>query len=133
MNFCSNCGAQLGEDKNCPRCVVKSEGIAQPVIQQTNTQDNIKLNEKLPKDNYGLTGFICGIIGFLCCTYVAIPGLIFSVISITKVKSGQVDSKNKWQGILGLIFSIIGLIIMIVNIVTMVAGVNPIYNMMTNK
>ena len=62
----------------------------------------------LPADNLGLAGFICGIIGFLCCSFCTIPGLICSIMSMNNVKSGKVNPKNKWMGIVGLVLSILG-------------------------
>lgn len=126
MNFCSNCGKNMEGTNFCSNCGQTSVSAAQSVIQGQNT--NQVSNNSLPKDNLGLAGFICGIIGFLCCTYVAIPGLICSIMSIINVRDGKVDAKNKWMGIVGVILSGLGLLFLIINIIGIAKGTNDIFN-----
>lgn len=143
MTNCKNCGNQLvGNENVCPQCGTPVErAAAQPVV-DAGVQPQVDAGVQpqvaqpqvaqtatgLPKDNLGLAGFICGIVGFLCCTYVAIPGLICSIMSMNNVKAGKVDPKNKWMGIVGLVLSILGIVIMIFNIINMVNGTNEIFN-----
>ena len=68
--FCSNCGKNMEGTNFCSNCGQTSVSAAQSVIQEQNA--NQANNSSLPKDNLGLVGFICGIVGFLCCTYVAL-------------------------------------------------------------
>lgn len=128
MNFCSNCGKKIEGTNFCSNCGQASVNTAQSIMQEQKT--NQVSNSSLPKDNLGLAGFICGIVGFLCCTYVSIPGLICSIMSLNNRKKGKVDPKNKWMGIAGIILSCLGIVITIINIVQMINGTNEIYNMM---
>lgn len=138
MANCKNCGNQLLGDENvCPQCGTPVEGAVAEQTVDASVQPQVDAGAQpqvaqtasgLPKDNLGLAGFICGIIGFVCCTYVAIPGLICSILSMNNVKAGKVDPKNKWMGIVGLVLSILGIIVMILNIVGMVNGTNEIFN-----
>ncbi len=149
MANCKNCGNELNGAKFCASCGTAVEEVApvqpmpaQPVPGQPMPAQQMPgqpmpaqpmpgqpmPGNTLPKDNMGLAGFICGLVGFLCCTYVAIPGLICSILSMKNVKAGKVDPKNKWMGIVGLVLSILGLVIMVINIITMVTGANDVYN-----
>lgn len=123
MNFCSNCGKKIEGTNFCSNCGHSNASV----VQNTNQTSN---NSSLPKDNLGLAGFICGIVGFLCCTYVSIPGLICSIMSLNNIKKGKVEPKNKWMGITGIVLSCLGLVITIINIVQMINGTNQIYNIM---
>lgn len=135
MANCKNCGKELLNGANvCPQCGTPVEGVVaqQPAdagVQQSVQPQTVQTQAVLPKNNLGLAGFICGIVGFLCCTYVAIPGLICSIMSMNNVKAGKVDSKNKWMGIVGLVLSVIGIVIMIFNIVSMINGTNQVFNL----
>lgn len=141
MKNCKNCGNELLGDENvCPQCGTPVEGANVQQVVDSGVQQVVDMGAQqvqpqvdqtstgLPKDNLGLAGFICGIIGFLCCTYVAIPGLICSILSMNNVKAGKVDSKNKWMGIVGLVLSALGLVVMIFNIIGIFSGTNEIFN-----
>lgn len=122
--FCQNCGGEMGDGNFCAKCGAQT---GQQVVNQAATGSG------LPKDNLAVASLVCGIVGFLCCTYVAIPGLVLGIMSLNNSSKGKVDGKNKWMAIVGLICSIIGLILMVVNIVNMVNGTNDVYNDIMNS
>lgn len=105
--YCSNCGKEVSESEAfCGNC-----GSA---LNNTNLSSNSVSNSS--KDS-GVAGFVCSIIGFLCCTYVAIPGLILSIQSLQKINRGEISSDKKWMTIVGIILSILGISMMINNFI----------------
>jgi len=135
MANCKNCGKELlGGENVCPQCGTPVEGTfaaQQPGVAPQTVNVNGTVSG-LPKDNLGLAGFICGIIGALCCTYVAIPGLICSILSLVNIKNGKVDGSKKWMGIVGIICSAIGLLMMVINIIALINGTNQVYNILNS-
>ncbi len=121
MAFCKSCGNEVDGVKFCGKCGTpvenKIENVApvQPVqsVQTVQPMYNQSVNA-LPKDGYGIAGFICGIVGITaCCGITSIPGLICSIISMNKVKKGEVDPSTKWMGTVGLVLSIVGLLLIL--------------------
>lgn len=111
MKFCEHCGAQVANNVEfCPNCGAKVENNKE-VVNGTVVNNN----EKITKDNT-TTAFVCSIIGFLCCTYVAIPGLILSIMSLKDMKEGKISSEKKWMAITGIVLSGLGIVMMIYNI-----------------
>ncbi len=64
--------------------------------------------------------------GALCCTYVAIPGLILSIQSLQQIKEGKISSDKKWMAIAGIVLSSIGLIQMVWNFTHLQENTNRI-------
>ena len=128
--FCASCGTPVEEVVQsgvAPQQPVQGQPVQQPMAQQPMQGQPVAPGQAmpgatLPADNLGLAGFICGIIGFLCCSFCTIPGLICSIMSMNNVKSGKVDPKNKWMGIVGLVLSILGILVWIFNIVNVAAN-----------
>ena len=132
---CKYCGRQLNGENYCPGCgsPVTVEPTQQypnqpnynqqyPNQQNYNQQYNQQNNPNgtpsgLPKDQNAVTGFVCGLIGFFCCSIAGIPGLIFSILSQQDVKAGKVDPSNKTLGLVGMILSIISLAYWVINII----------------
>ena len=107
MKYCSDCGKELTEGVEfCPNCGASVNGK----IKNNNVSQNKKKDLAIP-------GFVCSIIGFICCTYVAIPGLILSIMSLMDIKSGKASRKNMGLAIAGIILGVLGIIVMINNIV----------------
>lgn len=107
--YCSNCGKEVPESEAfCGNC-----GSA---LNNTNLSSNSASNNSSSKDSV-VAGFVCSIIGFLCCTYVAIPGLILSIQSLQKINRGETSSDKKWMAIIGIILSILGICMMIYNFI----------------
>lgn len=100
--FCGNCGASL------------KEGVKSEVVDSSNDM-NSDSKGAINKD-YTVAGFVCSLIGFLCCTYVAIPGLVFSIMSFNDMKSGKISSNRKWMAIVGIIFSAFGIVTLLYNL-----------------
>lgn len=130
-NFCRNCGGELNGANFCAKCGAQNDvqTINQGVTQVVNQSI---MNQSLPKDNYAVSAFVCGLIGFLCCSSVSIPGLILSIISLSNKSKGKVEQKNKWMSIVGLVLSILGIALMIINIVGITNGTNDVYNDIIN-
>ena len=106
--FCSNCGKELQENQAvCLNCGV-----------MVNKEDNS--NNKTKSKDKGLIGFVCSLIGFFCCTYVAIPGLALSIMALKENKDGNGSSSNsKGFAIAGIILGVLGIIVMINNIINL--------------
>lgn len=149
-NFCRNCGTDLGGAAFCPKCGTPAEVAAPapempapapavaPVAPAPVAPAPVAPMQAAPvapagkTDGFAIAGFVCGIIGALCCTYIAIPGLICSILSLVNIKKGKVNGKLKWMAITGIVLSAIGLALMVINIITMIAGTNATYNEIMN-
>ncbi|MBQ8892455.1 MAG: zinc-ribbon domain-containing protein [Bacilli bacterium] len=97
MKYCEHCGSELKSGVEfCPNCGAKvggkKEKVAGEVVKNTNTTTTGV------KDNT-TAAFVCSIIGALCCTYVAIPGLILSIMALKDMKEGKISSEKKWMAI----------------------------------
>ena len=120
MAFCRSCGNEINGVKFCGKCgapVEENANASAPVqpVQQMYTGQPVNT---LPKDGWGIAGFICGIVGVTaCCGITSIPGLICSIISMNKVKKNEVDPSTKWMGTVGLVLNIIGLIAILLIII----------------
>ena len=131
---CKYCGRQLNGESYCPGCC--SPVTVEPTQQYPNQQYNQQYPNQqypnqqyyqpnnvngtptgLPKDQNAITGFVCGLIGFFCCSIAGIPGLICSILSQQDVKAGKVDPGNKTLGMVGMILSIISLAYWVLNII----------------
>ncbi len=113
MKYCEHCGGKLTDNQEfCPNCGAKVEKNKSTEVATGTVVNN---NGATTKDNT-TTAFVCSIIGFLCCTYVAIPGLILSIISLKDMKEGKISSEKKWMAITGIVLSVLGLAFMIYNI-----------------
>ncbi len=123
MNYCEHCGGKLESGvAYCPNCgaQVKEKIKESDIKVETNIQNNLN-NTTIVKDNT-TAAFVCSLIGALCCTYVAIPGLILSIQSLNYMKEGKISSEKKWMAIAGIVLSAIGIIQMIYNFI------NPAHN-----
>ena len=115
--FCPNCGKEVEENEAfCGNCGATLNGSV-----NNNSINQVK--------DYTTAGFVCSIIGFLCCTYVAIPGLILSIISFSNIKSGKVKNGNRGLAIAGIVLGALGICVMIYNII----NPNPTITNMVNE
>ena len=116
MKYCEHCGKEIKEGsefcESCGAAVTKKENN-QPVEGQV--VNNTNPTTPTTKDNTVLA-FVLSIIGALCCTYCAIPGLILSIQALQQMKDGKISSKNKWMAIVGIVLSAIGIVQMIWNL-----------------
>lgn len=113
MKYCEHCGGKLeGEVTYCPNC---GASIDKKEEKEVVTATDGTVNTTV-KDNTTVA-FVCSIIGALCCTYVAIPGLILSIQSLNQMKEGKISSEKKWMAIVGIVLSAIGLIQMVYNFI----------------
>ena len=113
MKFCEHCGSKLENGATyCPNCGAKVE-IKEKV---NGTVVNNNENTNQVKDNT-TTAFVCSIIGALCRAYVAIPGLILSIMSLKNMNDGKISSEKKWMAIIGIVLSCIGIIQMVYNFI----------------
>lgn len=115
MKYCEHCGGKLeGDVTYCPNCGAPINKKAEKeVVNATVVKD---ATDGTVKDNT-TAAFVCSIIGALCCTYVAIPGLILSIQSLNQMKEGKISSEKKWMAIVGIVLSAIGLIQMVYNFI----------------
>ena len=121
MKYCEHCGKEIeGGSAFCQSCgaaVAKEENKDVNITVNNNAVNNQPSDASVTngvKDNTTL-GFILSIVGALCCTYVAIPGLIICIQSLQQMKEGKISDKNKWMAIVGIVLSAIGLVQMIWN------------------
>lgn len=122
--FCPNCWAEITLGENFENNMVTNNGS----VSQTSEQNN---NSDTKKDN-AVTGFVFSLLGFLCCTYLAIPGVIISFLTFQDMNNGKVSSKNKALAIAGIILGILGIIIMIKNLISPDPTVTNLVNKMIN-
>ena len=107
VEFCPNCGAKVNKDNCWAKIGEKKEAVSVTVVNNNGGSTGVKDNTT--------TAFVCSIIGALCCTYVAIPGLILSIQSLQQMKEGKISNDKKWMAIVGIVLSAIGLVQMIWN------------------
>lgn len=108
--FCKNCGKEINmETGYCSNCGTRIDD--EPTVTNIETSN---INEK--KDNT-VTAFVLSLLGFLCCSYLAIPGLVMSIMSLQNMNNGNLSTKNKGLAIAGIILGALGIILMINNLV----------------
>ena len=108
--FCKNCGKEINiETGYCSNCGTKIDD--EPTVMNVETSN---VNDK--KDNT-VIAFVLSLLGFLCCTYLAIPGLVMSIMSLQNMNNGTLSTKNKGLAIAGIILGALGIILMINNLV----------------
>lgn len=115
--FCFNCGKEIMEGeafcKNCGASLNNATNNQNTNIQNVNNNNQ---TSNQTKDN-AVIGFVCSLVGFLCCTYVAIPGLIYSIMAYNDIKNGKIKSDKKWMAILGIILGALGIITLFMNLI----------------
>ena len=132
-NFCRTCGPQLNTDTGfCPSCGSPITANNNQTVVSNNMYNQVNTGEK---DNT-VTAFVLSLLGFLCCTYLAIPGLIMSITSLQKINKGQLAPKNKGLAIAGIILGGLGILTLVINIINMIVnpngGVNEALNEILN-
>lgn len=108
--FCKNCGKEINmETGYCSNCGTR--------IDNEPTVTNIETNNVNNKKDNTVIAFVLSLLGFLCCTYLAIPGLIMSIMSLQNMNNGNLSTKNKGLAIAGIILGVLGIIMIINNLV----------------
>ena len=83
MKYCEQCGKELKKGvEYCPNCGAKVNKDDKEVVNASVVDNNTNTTVK---DNTTIA-FVCSIIGALCCTYVAIPGMILSIQSLKQIE-----------------------------------------------
>ena len=124
--YCSKCGKEVGENEvYCGNCGASLSSDANNQANNDINNNNINSGVK----DYTIAGFVCSIVGFLCCTYVAIPGLILSIISLNNINSGKIVNGKKGFAIAGIVIGALGICFMIYNII----NPNPAVSEMVNE
>ena len=122
-NFCKNCGAQLNTDNGfCSSCGAQVGTVTTNPVNAANTGE---------KDNT-VPAFILSLLGFLCCTYLAIPGMIMSVLSLQKMNKGELATKNKGLAIAGIVLGALGILMLVKNLVAPNPDVTEMVNEILN-
>ena len=108
--FCSSCGKELNDtDEFCSNC-------GNSLNSNSTINNGNVTNVSQGKDNT-MIGFACSLIGLVCCAYVAIPGLIISIMALNDMKAGKISDKNKVFAIIGIVVSVLGILVMINNLI----------------
>ena len=144
--FCTMCGCLI-EDT-----VVSNEMVNEPVPATAPVQENVAMNQmpinnmamnQMPNNGYNpymanqmnnvnpgpktnglaIAGFICSLVGFLCCTISAVVGLVLSIIGLNKIKT--TGEKGKGLAIAGIILGAIGVIVSILTTI-FIFGANSV-------
>lgn len=115
--FCPNCGKEAASNESfCSGCGTDLNNVTNEK-NLSNVVSNSNVNTTTDQKDYTVAGFVCSLVGFLCCTYVAIPGLIFSIMSYNDMKNGKISSDKKWMAITGIVLSVLGLLFMVYNFI----------------
>lgn len=123
--FCGKCGKEINAESGfCPNCGAAIGGG------ENLTNDIQKNSDVVTKKDNSVTGFVLSLIGFLCCTYVAIPGVIVSFLTFQDMNSGKISSKNKGLVIAGIILGVLGILLMIKNLISPDPAVTNLVNEM---
>lgn len=80
---------------NCPNC-------GNPVADNANVCMSCGVAVKKPTNGLAIAALVCGIIGILCCSWLAPVAIILGAISLSKAKSTM--------GIVGLVLGIVGVL-----------------------
>ena len=134
MKYCEHCGSKIENTATfCPNCGAKFEvkEVVQPTPVNNPQQNQSQMNTSgMPADNTTVAAFVCSLVGLLfCCTIVAIPGLVLSIISLVNMNNGKIDSSKKNLAIASIIISSIALLMSIFAILngSIISGFNSIY------
>ena len=117
--FCSNCGAEVSDGfAFCEKC-------GTPVQAPENQAPSYNAPQYAPsakQDSNGMAigGFVCSLVGFLCCQLVTPVGLILSIIGLSKAK--QMNGNGKGLAIAGIIIGAIGVVVFILTIILYAIG-----------
>ena len=128
-NFCKTCGTQLNTDTGfCPSCGSPITVNNNPTEVSNNMYNQGNMTNQVNTGGKAITvtAFVLSLLGFLCCTYLDIPGLIMSISSLQKINKGQLAPKNKGLAIAGIILGALGILTLVINIINLI--VNPGYN-----
>ncbi|MCS7337211.1 MAG: DUF4190 domain-containing protein [Verrucomicrobiae bacterium] len=69
-----------------------------------------------------LAGFICSLLGVLCCGVLSLPGLIFAIIGLVETRKRPQQFSGEGWAIAGIVLGIVGLLIGILMLLACVAG-----------
>jgi hypothetical protein len=117
--FCANCGAEVSDGfAFCEKC-------GTPVQAPENQAPSYNAPQygpaaKQESNGMAIGGFVCSLVGFLCCQLVTPVGLILSIIGLSKSK--QMNGSGKGLAIAGIIIGAIGVAIFILTIILYAIG-----------
>ncbi|MBN2851451.1 MAG: DUF4190 domain-containing protein [Clostridia bacterium] len=95
-------------------------------------ENNFVEPQEVKKNNTkAIVGFVCAIVGFLCCFPVGIVGLVFSIIALNEMRASG-EEQSRGLAIAGIVIAVIGIIWQVVGLIaygTIVMSVinNPDY------
>ncbi|MEO0477776.1 MAG: DUF4190 domain-containing protein [Planctomycetota bacterium] len=108
---CHNCGYNLtgiaiGSD--CPEC-------------GTPLAESLYSNAAAPPNGFAITSLvlgICAVCGLCCCYggFLGLPGLIFGIVAMSQMKTGQYNNASNGMAIAGMICSGVALALVVVTI-----------------
>ena len=117
--FCANCGAEVSDGfAFCEKCGTP----VQAPENQTPSYNAPQYGPAAKQESNGMAigGFVCSLVGFLCCQLVTPVGLILSIIGLSKSK--QMNGSGKGLAIAGIIIGAIGVAIFILTIILYAIG-----------
>lgn len=132
--FCTKCGAQVSDDSVfCHQCgsaisAAAKDQINNPeqVATTVNTQNTVHQPQQQPTQQTphqqasgGRDDGIYGLLGFILSFFVAIAGLILSIIGLSK-------TKNRGFAVAGLVISIVSMVIYVIVIIVAIATVSSV-------
>ncbi len=132
MKYCAHCGSELKSGAAfCPNCGASVDNVKKEEVVTGTVVNNNGSTTTTVKDNTTLA-FVFSLVGLLCCTYLAIPGLILSITSLKDINEGKISSDKRGLAIAGIILSSLGLLLMVYNFFNpnqeVVNKVNEIFN-----
>lgn len=137
MILCHHCATENDDTtKHCSACLVplRSRVSASPAASDSDAHDPYARVERNPKPTrqgdyqegatnpHGLPALICGILGILCCGFLAIPAIIIGHLGL-KFAREQENDDGKSLSLSGLILGYIGLAIMVGTFIFVMAGI----------
>ena len=125
--FCTSCGKEIEDSANvCSNCGTPVDGGA---VTNTVTVQQPVATEK--GNGIAVAGFVLSLISLLCCGFLSVLGLIFSIIGL--VNAPKVGGKGKGLSIAGIIMSSIAIIILILYFAFMPSFTNTINDIINNE
>ena len=128
--FCTSCGKEIAEGSNvCSNCGTPVDGA--PVAPAANTVTVTQTAAPTQGNGMAVAGFVLSLISLLCCGFLSVLGLIFSILGLSK--SSKVGGKGKGLSIAGIIMSSIAIILIILYLLFMPAFTNTINDMINEE
>lgn len=137
--FCTMCGCLIEGNEVSNEVVNQTAPVQENIAMNQMPVNNMVQNQQIPNNGYNpyngynsygtnqmnnvnqgpktnglaIAGFVCSLIGFLCCTISAVVGLILSIIGLNKIKT--TGENGRGLAIAGIILGAIGVVVSIIS------------------